>query len=100
MSDRRPHWDAELLDAVGRSMHAFYDRPDAMHVYAVIAAVEDWARWEHVPKGTLRRLEQAEAAIARVRERAGGPIPAVHGDWMAGYAAAMRDILSALDGER
>lgn len=100
MSERRPHWDAELLDAVGRSMHAFYDRPDAMHVYAVIAAVEDWARWEHVPKGTLRRLEQAEAAIARVRERAGGPIPAVHGDWMAGYAAAMRDILSALDGER
>ena len=68
MSDRRPHWDAELLDAVGRSMHAFYDRPDAMHVYAVIAAVEDWARWEHVPKGTLRRLEQAEAAIARVRD--------------------------------
>ena len=68
MSDRRPHWDAELLDAVGRSMHAFYDRPDAMHVYAVIAAVEDWARWEHVPKGTLARLEQAEAAIARVRE--------------------------------
>ena len=46
------------------------------------------------------RAEQAEAAIARVRERAGGPIPAVHGDWMAGYAAAMRDILSALDGER
>lgn len=68
MSDRRPHWDAELLDAVGRSMHAFYDRPDAMHVYAVVAAVEDWARWEHVPKGTLRRLEQAEAAIARVRD--------------------------------
>ena len=68
MIERRPHWDAELLDAVGRSMHAFYDRPDAMHVYAVIAAVEDWARWEHVPKGTLARLEQAEAAIERVRE--------------------------------
>ena len=42
------------------------------------------------------RAFKAEAAIARVRERAGGPIPAVHGDWMAGYAAAMRDILSAL----
>ena len=38
----------------------------------------------------------SEQSIARVRERAGGPIPAVHGDWMAGYAAAMRDILSAL----
>ena len=48
----------------------------------------------------IERLQEAEATIARVRERAGGPIPAVHGDWMAGYAAAMRDILSALDGER
>lgn len=43
------------------------------------------------------RAEKAEAAIARVRERAEGPTPAVHGDWMAGYAAAMRDILRALD---
>ena len=34
----------------------------------VFAAVEDWARWEHVPKGTLRRLEQAEAVITRVRD--------------------------------
>ena len=41
----------------------------------------------------------SEQSIARVRERAGGPIPAVHGDWMAGYAAAMRDILSALEGD-
>ena len=46
------------------------------------------------------RAFEAEAAIARVRERAGGPTPAVHGDWMAGYAAAMRDILSALEGDK
>ncbi|MBP7973396.1 MAG: hypothetical protein KAZ48_11405 [Candidatus Nanopelagicales bacterium] len=54
-----------------------------------VTACVDKDRWEE-------RALEAEAAIARVRERAGGPIPAVHGDWMAGYAAAMRDILSAL----
>jgi hypothetical protein len=48
-------------------------------------------------KGAADLIEQQKAAIARVRERAGGPTPAVHGDWMAGYAAAMRDILRALD---
>ena len=115
MSDRRPHWTDELINAViDLQYHCVdcmeddypdidprnHDAVNAAWACEVIAAVEDWARWEHVPKGTLRRLEQAEAAIARVRERAGGPIPAVHGDWMAGYAAAMRDILSALDGER
>lgn len=47
-----------------------------------------------------KKLADREAAIARVRERADGPTPAVHGDWMAGYAAAMRDILAALDGEQ
>ena len=79
MSDRRPHWDAELLDAVGRSMHAFYDRPDAMHVYAVIAAVEDWqeARWgpecwvttvEDAKALFLHRAQTAEAQIQAVRD--------------------------------
>ena len=100
MSDRRPHWDAELLDAVGRSMHAFYDRPDAMHVYAVIAAVEDWARWEHVPKGTLRRLEQAEAAIARVREVCKAKQgPRAHDDpYNRGWDAALTWVERSLDG--
>ena len=45
------------------------------------------------------RAEKAEAVIQRVRDRAEGPIPAVHGDWMGGYAAAMRDIRQALEGD-
>ena len=65
MSERRPHWNDELIYAVA-SRIGVHD--DDSRVYQVIAAVEDWARWEHVPKGTLARLEQAEAAIARVRE--------------------------------
>ena len=83
MSDRRPHWTDELINAViDLQYHCVdcmeddypdidprnHDAVNAAWACEVIAAVEDWARWEHVPKGTLRRLEQAEAAIARVRE--------------------------------
>ncbi len=99
MSDRRPHWDAELLDAVGRSMHAFYDRPDAMHVYAVIAAVEDWARWEHVPKGTLARLEQAEAAIARVRDVCDRIWDDARYAHKYGFLEVVREVRYALEGD-
>ena len=77
MTERRPHWSDDLVEAVrskiGIHQHGpigeirIYN-PFDDEVYNVIAAVEDWARWEHVPKGTLRRLEQAEAAIARVRD--------------------------------
>ena len=83
MSDRRPHWTDELINAViDLQYHCVdcmeddypdidprnHDAVNAAWACEVIAAVEDWARWEHVPKGTLARLEQAEAAIARVRE--------------------------------
>ena len=98
MSDRRPHWDAELLDAVGRSMHAFYDRPDAMHVYAVIAAVEDWARWEHVPKGTLARMDQAEAAIARVRDVCDRIWDDARYAHKYGFLEVVREVRYAMDG--
>ena len=88
---RRPHWSDDLLASVMTHCN------DIEQCHAVIAAVEDWidARGSAIDG---REVVAAIAAIARVRERAGGPTPAVHGDWMAGYAAAMRDILSALDG--
>ena len=70
MSERRPHWTDDLIEAVYAELPAkkYQVEPDSWEVHRIIAAVEDWARWEHVPKGTLARLEQAEAAIARVRE--------------------------------
>ena len=46
------------------------------------------------------RAEKAEATIQRVRRRAEGPTPAVQGDWMDGYASAMRDVLRALEGDK
>jgi len=70
MSERRPHWTDDLIEAVYAELPAkkYQVEPDSWEVHRIIAAVEDWARWEHVPKGTLARLEQAEAAIARVRD--------------------------------
>ena len=48
------------------------------------------------------RAEKSEAAIARVRKRASLAlgIPAVHGTYQSGYAAALRDIQCDLDGEQ
>ena len=70
MSERRPHWTNDLIEAVYAELPAkkYQVEPDSWEVHRIIAAVEDWARWEHVPKGTLARLEQAEAAIERVRD--------------------------------
>ena len=65
MSEHRPHWDDSLVEAVRREIYGFLPVVvgDQIEVTcAVIAAVEDWARWEHVPKGTLARIE-------RVREQ-------------------------------
>ena len=61
--------------------------------------IQAWAPIE-VVEGLLKRAEQAEATIQRVRRRAEGPTPAVQGDWMAGYASAMRDVLRALEGDK
>ena len=120
MTERRPHWDDDLVYAVIHEIGVLRPSPHSLRdtAYAVIAAVEDWqiakagpgkyaitlgvigGKYlpEWIAQSAIDRATKSEAAIARVRERAGGPTPAVHGDWMAGYAAAMRDILSALDG--
>jgi len=103
MSERRPHWTDDLIEAVYAELPAkkYQVEPDSWEVHRIIAAVEDWVLSAPIFDLYLSRKHAPDkAAIQRVRERAGGPIPAVHGDWMAGYAAAMRDILSALDGER
>jgi len=71
MSERRPHWDGDLIDSV---VHAISDNYDYEYrAYAVIAAVEDWHRdrWTGVcesPEEVVRELKQAQAAIQRVRE--------------------------------
>lgn len=114
MSERRPHWDDELFDAV---IDGFRITPYDDEVYAVIAAVEDWHRdrWTGVcesPEEVVRELKQAQAAIKRVQgicevivenahqfyevwdeDPTAAQVP--YGQWM-----VARHILRALDGER
>ena len=101
MSERRPHWTDDLIEAVADVLE--HDDYIYATTHAVIAAVEDWARWEHVPKGTLARLEQAEAAIQRVRGivDADQTVPIDARDpasYVAGYADATFRVRQVLDG--
>ena len=108
MTDRRrAWWTDDLIEAVYAELPAkkYQVEPDSWEVHRIIAAVEDWARWEHVPKGTLARLEQAEAAIARVRGivDADQTVPIDARDpasYVAGYADATFRVRQVLDGQR
>lgn len=63
MTERRPHWDEELIFAVmsaaGDGGHLFID-----DIHAVIAAVEDWQR-QRGP--SLTEFIEMDDAIKRVR---------------------------------
>ena len=101
MTERRAHWDDDILTAV---MAALPERAQrevrADDVYNILAAVEDWARWEHVPKGTLARLERAEAAIARVRSVCDMDAGQLWTDGKVGSRiVAVPQILQALEGD-
>jgi len=82
MTERRPHWDDDLIDAVFRALSHTYraqgwtggiaiDLDES--VYPLIAAVEDWHKAKRDSRilhalTWKRRLVEAEATIQRVRE--------------------------------
>ena len=111
MTERRPHWDDDLIEAVNDAMenNAYHDEM----VYAVIAAVEDrqalrlgacvpqLAAWQYEKQTIpLWHWAQAEAAIERVRgipekeSDVGYP-----NDWHIGWNACRESVLDALDGD-
>ena len=67
MSERRPHWDDELIFAVmsaaGDGGHLFID-----DIHAVIAAVEDWHE-KFVMHGAFRVLAERAASAEADRDR-------------------------------
>ena len=121
MTERRPHWDDELVYAVIHEIGVLRPSPHSLRdtAYAVIAAVEDWrnsniqVHWQGMT-ATERNLSEAlgreqrgraelEAAIARVREipekdpyRPGG----LGVEYRLGWNDALRHVLRALDGEQ
>ena len=101
MSERRPHWTDDLIEAVYAELPAkkYQVEPDSWEVHRIIAAVEDWARWEHVPKGTLARLEQAEAAIARVRDVCDRIWDDARYAHKYGFLEVVREVRYALEGD-
>jgi hypothetical protein len=99
MIKRREHWDDDLIraviDAGGKPPPPNQLSKD--HAYRIIAAVEDWARWEHVPKGTLLQMEQQKAAIQRVRDIICAEV-ILKDTYQAGRAFAYAQVRAALDG--
>ena len=78
MTERRPHWDDALIEAVKDNISGYcFDHVEGPlydeDVYPVIAAVEDWMDANdnplpHVLNECLQWLDAERAAIARVRE--------------------------------
>ena len=69
MTERRPHWDDELIESLPIPGHSYLEDED---IYAIIAAVEDANQLlNEVPDSYIQmkaRALTAEAAIARVRQ--------------------------------
>lgn len=117
MTDRRPHWDDDLIEAVADVLE--HDDYIYATTYAVIAAVEDWrnsniqVHWQGMT-ATERNLSEAlgreqhgrdelEAAIKRVRGIVDAyqtvPIDARDpASYVAGYADATFRVRQVLDG--
>ena len=70
MTERRPHWDTELEQAVSAVLFDCYENGiSEEQVYQVIAAVEDWVLSAPIFDLYLSRKHAPDkAAIARVRQ--------------------------------
>jgi len=74
MTERRPHWDDELIEAVKDNISGYcFDHVEGPlydeDVYPVIAAVEDWVLSAPIFDLYLSRKHAPDkAAIARVRQ--------------------------------
>ena len=107
MSERRPHWDDELIFAVmsaaGDGGHLFID-----DIHAVIAAVEDWHKakrdsrdrthsaecWRWHQECAEHLIERQRSTIQRVRDVYYGPVGLLDT-----RIQQIGDILRALDGD-
>ena len=72
MTERRPHWDIDLVDGVGRRLIPLYRSigyctdAERHRIYTLIEFVEDWQ--DRTQQARAMSMTDNEAAIARVRE--------------------------------
>ena len=96
MSDRRPHWTDDLIEAVYAELpaKAYQVEPDSWEVHRIIAAVEDWVLSAPIFDLYLSRKHAPDkAAIERVRELCKQPLFSGATAWV-----RVEDIEQALDG--
>lgn len=106
MTERRAHWDDDLVEAVAAVINqADVDDYANVHfthsdIYAIIAAVEDWEKSTFVSATAqlAERIAIAESAIQRVREVCGQDTP-YPGGYTDGWYSALRSVRRALDGD-
>ena len=94
MSERRPHWDSELEQAVSAILFDCYENGiSEEQVYQAIAAVEDWV-YDNFQGGEYDNPVEytpEELAIQRVRELH-NPIPGFNGSlWCGAHCEATAD---------
>ena len=94
MSERRPHWDSELEQAVSAILFDCYENGiSEEQVYQAIAAVEDWV-YDNFQGGEYDNPVEytpEERAIQRVRELH-NPIPGFNGSlWCGAHCEATAD---------
>ena len=65
MTERRPHWDDELIESLPIPGHSYLEDED---IYAIIAAVEDWHE-KFVMHGAFRVLAERAASAEADRDR-------------------------------
>ena len=101
MTERRPHWDDDLIEAVRYAAHDWGPKSN-LDTYAVIAAVEDWVLSAPIFDLYLSRKHAPDkAAIARVRHLATTGILAAPDltEFDKGYNTALLHLQKALEGD-
>ena len=102
MTERRAHWDIDLVDGVGRRLIPLYRSigyctdAERHRIYALIEFVEDWQ--DRNQQARAMSITDNEAAIRRVRgipekeSDVGYP-----NDWHIGWNACRESVLDALE---
>jgi len=102
MTERRPHWDDDLVDGVGRRLIPLYRSigyctdAERHRIYTLIEFVEDWQ--DRNQQARAMSITDNEAAIQRVRELCDDERFSQCSCGRCPIQVDARDILRALDG--
>ena len=102
MTDRRPHWNDDLIDTMRHELSCTDSTFQDEDLYRMIAAVEDWEKetFNAATEVLVERIQKAEAQVQAVREfcAATNPIRGeLHMAALHGWDTAMEMVLQLLE---